>query len=378
MHAFAGRGSLPPRRSSPAGTTPPAASITLSARPGAGAVVKLRASPPGGPAAECGRGLLRRSAGGERDLSGRPPPTRPCAGIWCCISWRRCPCCGCGTTSSRHRVPARHRQRLDPGRARRPRGVLARSRWQDPVQGAAGLPPRRTPLARRPARPAAAAADADARAPPARRRARRTPRPGRGPGLDWRPLLRYTAGNPLTITVLVGQALRDGLTSTAQIQAFVDRLRAGEAELEQEEEAALGRPGRWPPPCLTGSPTLSPTLSAASSRCCTCSATPSTPKPSALMATPAPPTVDAVPQLAGLTRDAASRCWTAPPPSACCLPWAAATMRSTPPCPGTSPPCSPISYARPLSPPAQPVRPRLHPCPRLARRLLPRPGRRRR
>ena len=28
---------------------------------------------------------------------------------------------------------------------------------------------------------------------------------------DWRPLLRFTQGNPLTITVLVGQALRDGL-----------------------------------------------------------------------------------------------------------------------------------------------------------------------
>ena len=60
-------------------------------------------------------------------------------------------------------------------------------------------------------------------------------------GVDWRPLLRFSAGNPLTITVLVGQALRDGLTSTAQIQAFVEQLRAGEAELEQEEEAALGR-----------------------------------------------------------------------------------------------------------------------------------------
>src|SRR5207247_145139 len=28
---------------------------------------------------------------------------------------------------------------------------------------------------------------------------------------DWRPLLRFTQGNPMTITVLVGQALRDGL-----------------------------------------------------------------------------------------------------------------------------------------------------------------------
>ena len=61
------------------------------------------------------------------------------------------------------------------------------------------------------------------------------------PGTDWRPLLRYTAGNPLTITVLTGQALRDRLATTAQVEAFVDRLRAGEAELEAGEDAALGR-----------------------------------------------------------------------------------------------------------------------------------------
>jgi hypothetical protein len=60
-------------------------------------------------------------------------------------------------------------------------------------------------------------------------------------GADWRPLLRYTAGNPLTIIVLVGLALREHLTTTAAITAFVDRLRAGEAELEAGEDAALGR-----------------------------------------------------------------------------------------------------------------------------------------
>ena len=58
---------------------------------------------------------------------------------------------------------------------------------------------------------------------------------------DWRPLLRYAAGNPLTVTVLVGQALRDNLTTTEQIESFVDRLRAGEAGLEAEEDATLGR-----------------------------------------------------------------------------------------------------------------------------------------
>ncbi|HTS98956.1 MAG TPA: tetratricopeptide repeat protein [Streptosporangiaceae bacterium] len=58
---------------------------------------------------------------------------------------------------------------------------------------------------------------------------------------DWRPLLRFSAGNPLAITVLVGQAVRENLTTTSQIEAFVTRLQAGEAELEPGEDAALGR-----------------------------------------------------------------------------------------------------------------------------------------
>ena len=58
---------------------------------------------------------------------------------------------------------------------------------------------------------------------------------------DWRPLLRYTAGNPLTITVLVGQALREGLTTTSHIEEFMARIRTGEASLEAGEDAALGR-----------------------------------------------------------------------------------------------------------------------------------------
>ena len=44
---------------------------------------------------------------------------------------------------------------------------------------------------------------------------------------DWRPLLRYAAGSPLTISVLVGQALRAGLASTEAIEEFVARLQAG-------------------------------------------------------------------------------------------------------------------------------------------------------
>jgi tetratricopeptide (TPR) repeat protein len=52
---------------------------------------------------------------------------------------------------------------------------------------------------------------------------------------DWRPLLRFTQGNPLTIIVLVGQALRDGLKTKEQVKAFVAQLRAGEAAFEDEE-----------------------------------------------------------------------------------------------------------------------------------------------
>jgi tetratricopeptide (TPR) repeat protein len=58
---------------------------------------------------------------------------------------------------------------------------------------------------------------------------------------NWRPLLRYAAGNPLTITVLVGQALRENMASTEAIDGFVARLRAGEAQLEAGDDAAQRR-----------------------------------------------------------------------------------------------------------------------------------------
>jgi tetratricopeptide (TPR) repeat protein len=51
---------------------------------------------------------------------------------------------------------------------------------------------------------------------------------------DWQPLLEFTQGNPLTITVLVGQALRLGLRNKEQVAAFVDRLRAGERVFKDE------------------------------------------------------------------------------------------------------------------------------------------------
>jgi hypothetical protein len=53
---------------------------------------------------------------------------------------------------------------------------------------------------------------------------------------DWRPLLHFTQGNPLTITTLVGQALRQGLTRKEQIEQFVRDLQQGAAEIEDEAE----------------------------------------------------------------------------------------------------------------------------------------------
>jgi tetratricopeptide (TPR) repeat protein len=51
---------------------------------------------------------------------------------------------------------------------------------------------------------------------------------------DWRPLLSFTQGNPLTLTVLVGQALRDGLKTRDQIADFVRKLQVGEAVFQDE------------------------------------------------------------------------------------------------------------------------------------------------
>ncbi len=56
---------------------------------------------------------------------------------------------------------------------------------------------------------------------------------------DWLPLLRFTVGNPLAITVLVGQCLLDGLKTREQVEEFVDRLRTGEAKFN--DEASEGR-----------------------------------------------------------------------------------------------------------------------------------------
>ncbi|MHC4478565.1 MAG: CHAT domain-containing protein [Planctomycetota bacterium] len=52
---------------------------------------------------------------------------------------------------------------------------------------------------------------------------------------DWRPLLEFTQGNPQTITAVVGQALRDGLKSREEIEAYVAELRRGEGKFADEE-----------------------------------------------------------------------------------------------------------------------------------------------
>jgi hypothetical protein len=53
--------------------------------------------------------------------------------------------------------------------------------------------------------------------------------------IDWQPLLAFTEGSPLTLTVVVSQALQ-GLQSKEQVEHFVAKLRAGEVEFSDEEE----------------------------------------------------------------------------------------------------------------------------------------------
>jgi hypothetical protein len=56
---------------------------------------------------------------------------------------------------------------------------------------------------------------------------------------DWRPLLDFTQGNPLTITILTRQALRNRHTTQADIESFVTQLRTGAAQVT--DDAAQGR-----------------------------------------------------------------------------------------------------------------------------------------
>jgi len=56
---------------------------------------------------------------------------------------------------------------------------------------------------------------------------------------NWRPLLAFAQGNPMTLTIVARQALREGFKTKAQIEAFIARLRSGEATFT--DEAGEGR-----------------------------------------------------------------------------------------------------------------------------------------
>jgi len=56
---------------------------------------------------------------------------------------------------------------------------------------------------------------------------------------DWRPLLAFAEGNPMTLTVVAREALRQGWKTKEQIEAFVARLRSGEVAFP--DEAGEGR-----------------------------------------------------------------------------------------------------------------------------------------
>ncbi len=57
---------------------------------------------------------------------------------------------------------------------------------------------------------------------------------------DWQPLLDYCAGNPLTLRVLVGQAVKAGLRGRQRIAEFVEAIRTGEQVFENTD-AKQGR-----------------------------------------------------------------------------------------------------------------------------------------
>jgi tetratricopeptide (TPR) repeat protein len=53
---------------------------------------------------------------------------------------------------------------------------------------------------------------------------------------DWQPLLDYCHGNPLTLRVIVGQAIKMGLRGKEQIGNFVEAIRSGERAIEDADE----------------------------------------------------------------------------------------------------------------------------------------------
>jgi tetratricopeptide (TPR) repeat protein len=53
---------------------------------------------------------------------------------------------------------------------------------------------------------------------------------------DWQPLLDYCQGNPLTLRVIAGQAIRMGLRGKESIEDFVEAIRSGEQAIEDADE----------------------------------------------------------------------------------------------------------------------------------------------
>jgi len=53
---------------------------------------------------------------------------------------------------------------------------------------------------------------------------------------DWQPLLDYCRGNPLTLRVIVGQAIKMGLHGKEPIRNFVEAIRDGEQAIEDADE----------------------------------------------------------------------------------------------------------------------------------------------
>ncbi len=68
---------------------------------------------------------------------------------------------------------------------------------------------------------------------------------GRTEIADWQPLLDYCAGNPLTLRIIAGQAIRMGLRGEEQIENFVEAIRSGEqaivdVDAQQGRDKSLG------------------------------------------------------------------------------------------------------------------------------------------
>jgi tetratricopeptide (TPR) repeat protein len=55
------------------------------------------------------------------------------------------------------------------------------------------------------------------------------------------PLLDYSAGNPMALTVLVGQALRDRLRTVEQVETYIDALRRGEGRFDDDRDQGRAR-----------------------------------------------------------------------------------------------------------------------------------------